>query len=330
MAILVSERLDIRLTALYPDFSRSRLQGLIDAGFVKVNGEVASKASVKVDDCDSIEVTFPPPVPAEPEPEDIPLDIIFEDENILVINKQAGLVAHPAPGHVGGTVVNAILHHCPDLKGIGGVARPGIVHRLDQDTSGVMVIAKSQTAMTQLAKDFSSHANMRKLYLAIVHNRPEPPEGRIENLIGRHSGNRKKMAIVEENGKTAITEYRTLAVAAKPVGGNVWEPGSEISLVGCHILTGRTHQIRVHMASLGCPVVGDTVYGRKSADRTIRPAPGRQLLHAWRLELLHPTSRKPLAFEAPVPECFSQYLAIPDLDRLRACQRKMPFLKCEV
>ena len=304
----MNERLDIRLTALYPDFSRSRLQGLIDAGFVKVNGEAALKASVKVEETDAIEVTFPPPVPAEPEPEDIPLDIIFEDDDILVIDKPAGLVVHPAPGHNTGTLVNAILHHCPDLKGIGGVARPGIVHRLDQDTSGVMVVAKSQAAMSALAKDFANHTNLRKLYRAIVHNRPAPAEGRIENLIGRHPANRKKMAIVTENGKVAITSYRTLKVVPKPVDDNVWEPGSEIALVECDIQTGRTHQIRVHMASLGCPIVGDTLYGRKSADKAIFPPPDRQMLHAWRLELRHPVTREPLAFEAPLPGCFSAYL----------------------
>ena len=304
----MNERLDIRLTALYPDFSRSRLQGLIDAGFVKVNGEAALKASVKVEETDAIEVTFPPPVPAEPEPEDIPLDIIFEDDDILVIDKPAGLVVHPAPGHNTGTLVNAILHHCPDLKGIGGVARPGIVHRLDQDTSGVMVVAKSQAAMSALAKDFANHTNLRKLYRAIVHNRPAPAEGRIENLIGRHPANRKKMAIVTENGKVAITSYRTLKVVPKPVDDNVWEPGSEIALVECDIQTGRTHQIRVHMASLGCPIVGDALYGRKSADKAIFPPPDRQMLHAWRLELRHPVTREPLAFEAPLPGCFSAYL----------------------
>ena len=310
----MSERIDIRLTALYPDFSRSRLQGLIDAGFVKVNGEPVLKASAKVEESDAIEVTFPPPVPAEPEPEDIPLDILFEDDDILVIDKQAGLVVHPAPGHNTGTLVNAILHHCPNLKGIGGVARPGIVHRLDQDTSGVMVVAKSQTAMTALARAFSSHANLRKTYLAIVHNRPNPPEGHIENLIGRHSGNRKKMAIVQENGKLAITDYRTLKTTAKPIGENVWEPSAEISLVACEIQTGRTHQIRVHMASLGCPIVGDTAYGRRSADRSIFPAPERQMLHAMRLEIRHPATREQMTFTAPIPDVFRQYMPeIPEI-----------------
>ena len=295
---------------MYPDFSRSRLQGLIDAGFVKVNGEVAIKASAKVDEGDAIEVTFPPPVPAEPEPEDIPLDIIFEDDDILVINKPAGLVVHPAPGHNSGTLVNAILYHCPNMDGIGGVARPGIIHRLDQDTSGVMVIAKSQIAMTSLSRDFATHTNLKKIYLAIVHNRPVPAEGRIENLMARHSSNRKKMAIVTENGKVAITDYRTLKVAPKPMNHNVWEPGAEISLVECSILTGRTHQIRVHMKSLNCPIVGDEIYGRKCADRTIFPPPERQMLHARRLELIHPTTNEPLVFEAPLPDCFLSY--IPD------------------
>ena len=304
----MSERLDIRLTALHPDFSRSRIKGLIEAGLVKVNGEVELKPGAKVDESDEFEVTIPPPVPAEPEPEDIPLDIIFEDDDLLVLNKPAGLVVHPAPGHNTGTLVNAVLHHCPDLKGIGGVARPGIVHRLDQDTSGVMVVAKSQAAMTALARDFSSHANMRKTYLAIVHGKPVPAEGRIENMIGRHKCNRKKMAVVTENGKTAITDYRTLSTAPKPVADNVWEPRTAISLVKCDILTGRTHQIRVHMASIGCPVVGDSAYGRKSADRTLFPVPERQMLHAWRLELRHPTTRRQVLFETPIPECFNRYL----------------------
>ena len=308
MAILVSERLDIRLTALYPDFSRSRIKGLIEAGLVKVNGEVVLKPGAKVDETDQFDVTIPPPVPAEPEPEDIPLNIIFEDDDILVIDKAAGFVVHPAPGHNAGTLVNAVLHHCPDMKGIGGVSRPGIVHRLDQDTSGVMVIAKSQAAMTALSRDFSSHANMRKVYRAIVHGRPEPASGHIENMIGRHKCNRKKMAIVTENGKIAITDYRTLSSVLKPVPENVWEPGSEISMVECEILTGRTHQIRVHMASIGCPIVGDAAYGRKSADKTIFPPPGRQMLHAFRLELRHPITREPVAFEAPMPECFLSYM----------------------
>ena len=301
MAILVIERLDIKLTALHPDFSRSRIKGLIEAGFVKVNGKATLKAGAKVSESDEIEVTIPPPVPAEPEPEDIPLDVIFEDGDILVINKPAGLVVHPAPGHHTGTLVNAILFHCPDLKGIGGVARPGIVHRLDQDTSGVMIIAKSQPAMDSLTKAFSTHANIRKRYLAMVHGVPMPAEGRIENLIGRSPWDRKKMSIVEKNGKNAITLYRTISTFPKPLQKGCREPDAKISVVECDILTGRTHQIRVHMASLGCPIVGDSVYGRHTADRTLDPPPSRQLLHAWKLDIRHPATGEDMCFEAPPP-----------------------------
>lgn len=303
----MSERLDIRLTSLYPDFSRSRIKGLIEAGFVKVNGESVIKAGAKVSDGDEIDVTIPPPVPAEPEPEDIPLDIIFEDDDILVIDKPAGLVVHPAPGHHTGTLVNAILFHCPDLKGIGGVARPGIVHRLDQDTSGVMIAAKSQPAMDALTKAFSTHAGIRKRYLAMVHGIPVPTEGRIENLIGRSPWDRKKMAIVEKNGKNAITLYRTVETFPKPLQEGCREPASRISLVECDILTGRTHQIRVHMASLGCPIIGDTVYGRHTADRTLNPLPQRQLLHAWKLDIRHPISGESMCFEAPPPADLTEY-----------------------
>ena len=309
MAVLVSERLDIRLTALHPDFSRSRIKGLIESGFVKVHGAVVLKPGAKVEAGDDFEVTIPPPVPAVPLPEDIPLNVLFEDDDILVIDKPAGLVVHPAPGHFTGTLVNAILHHCPNLSGIGGVARPGIVHRLDQDTSGVMVVAKSQIAMDALARDFATHANMRKTYLAIVHGRPSPPEGRIENFIGRHKVNRKKMAIRTDGGKLAITCYKTLATACKPTGEGIQSRHEVISLVECDILTGRTHQIRVHMASLGCPIVGDGTYGRKAADNGLYPPPERQMLHAWRLELRHPVSRRQAVFEAPPPDCFSDYIS---------------------
>ena len=303
-------RLDIALTALHPDFSRSRIKGLIEAGFVKVNGIPVLKAGAKVADDASIEVFIPPPVPAEPEPEDIPLSILFEDDDILVIDKPAGLVVHPAPGHHTGTLVNAVLHHCPNLKGIGGVARPGIVHRLDQDTSGVMIVAKSQKAMDRLTKDFSDHANILKTYLAVVHGCPVPAEGHIENLIGRSPFDRKKMAIVEKNGKLAITDYRVLERRELPLKPGI--PGrksSPFSLVECRIETGRTHQIRVHLKSLGCPIAGDGVYGNPADDRRLADEPERQLLHAWKLELLHPVKREPLVFESPLPGCFSPFAA---------------------
>ncbi len=291
-------RLDTLLVSRHPELSRARIEGLIKAGHVTVNGEPASKAGQKVDDdADDIVLTIPPPVPAVPEPEPISLVVLYEDEDIIVVDKPAGLVVHPAPGHNSGTLVNALLHHCPSLAGIGGVARPGIVHRLDQDTSGVMIAAKSQRAMDVLAKEFASHANMEKTYLAVVHGTPVPNEGRIENLIGRSPFDRKKMAIVDRNGKRAVTRWRLLARDA--------ERG--LSLVRCDIETGRTHQIRVHMASLGTPIAGDAVYGRPRLDKKLPDPPSRQLLHAWRLSLKHPVTREQMTFTAPPPKDFGSW-----------------------
>ena len=290
----ISARLDAWLAMQCEGFSRSRIQGLIRAERMRVNGTVVVRSACKVEPGAVVTLAIPPPVPAEPQPEDIPLSIVYEDDHVIVVDKPAGLVVHPAPGHLDGTLVNALLHHCPNLEGIGGVARPGIVHRLDQDTSGLMIVAKTEAAMRTLTKEFASHANIRKTYLAIVHGAPTPPEGRIENLIGRCPWDRKKMAIVERNGKIAVTNYRTRSVGRR-------------SLVECVIETGRTHQIRVHMTSLGCPIVGDAVYGRPGWDRQLDPPPTRQMLHAWKLELKHPVTRVPLAFEAPIPPDFSAF-----------------------
>ena len=290
------QRLDKVLQERYPDFSRSRIEGLIKAGFVTVNGAVAEKAGQKVAETDEIGVEIPPPVPAEPQPEDIPLTVVFEDEHILVVDKAPGMVVHPAPGHFTGTLVNALLHHCPDLSGIGGVARPGIVHRLDQDTSGLLVVAKTQAAMDGLTRAFASHKSLTKTYLAVCHGRPRLDAGRIENLIGRHPVDRKRMAIVEKNGKLAITNWKVLG------------PGrAGTSLVECVIETGRTHQIRVHMASLGCPVIGDRVYGKGALDRKLEPVPERQMLHAWRLKLWHPVFGVEMSLEAPIPSDMKPY-----------------------
>ena len=296
-----STRLDVWLVERLPDFSRARVQGLFVAVFVTVNGTPPPKAGMKLKGGERIEVSIPPPVPAIPEPEDIPLSVLFEDDDLLALDKPAGLVVHPAPGHLNGTLVNALLHHCPNLSGIGGVARPGIVHRLDQDTSGVMVVAKSQRAMDSLVKQFASHTALRKTYLAVVHGVPAPCFGRIENLIGRSAIDRKKMAIVQKNGKNAITNYRTLATLDK------------LSLVECRIETGRTHQIRVHMASLGSPIAGDKVYGHPGWDRNLNPQPQRQLLHAWKLELRHPATHAPMVFTAPVPPDFPAGLLASDM-----------------
>ena len=289
------ERLDKVVLARHPDFSRSRVEGLVKAGYVTVNGAVATKAGQKVSDDDEIVVEIPPPVSAIPEPEDIPLDVIYEDDDLIVINKPAGLVVHPAPGHYTGTLVNALLHHCPNLSGIGGVARPGIVHRLDQDTSGLIIVAKSQPAMDGLVKAFASHVNVEKTYLAICHGRPSLDAGRIENLIGRHPVDRKRMAIVERNGKRAVTNWRVVR-------------DGRVSLIKCVIETGRTHQIRVHLASLGCPVIGDKVYGKSALDKRLDPMPQRQMLHAWRLVLWHPVKNEKMTFEAPLPDDFREYV----------------------
>ena len=295
-------RLDKRLIELYPDFSRSRLEGLIKAGFVLVNGAAAAKAGMKIAEDDEIEVEIPPPVPAVPGPEAIPLEIVFEDDDMIVVNKAPGMVVHPAPGHFTGTLVNALLHHCPTLSGIGGVARPGIVHRLDQYTSGLIVVAKSQAAMDGLVKAFASHQNLEKTYLAVAHGRPTAATGRIENLIGRHPVDRKRMAIVEKNGKRAITNFEVLAAAAKA------ELRSRVSVIRCRIETGRTHQIRVHLAALGCPVIGDAVYGKSAADKRLEPLPARQMLHAWKLRLWHPVKSVPMELVAPPPPDFTAYL----------------------
>ena len=292
-------RLDRQIQETHPDFSRSRIEGLIKGGFVTVNGAVAEKAGMKVAEDDEIVVEVPPPVPAVPEPEDIPLDVVYEDADMLVVNKAPGMVVHPAPGHFTGTLVNALLHHCPNLSGIGGVARPGIVHRLDQDTSGLIVVAKSQAAMDGLVKAFASHKNIEKTYLAVVHGRPRLDAGRIENLIGRHPVDRKRMAIVEKNGKVAITNYRMLDCSNRH---------SNIASVVCRIETGRTHQIRVHMASLGCPVIGDKVYGKPALDKKLEPVPVRQMLHAWKLKLWHPVRSEQMSFEAPIPADMKLFL----------------------
>lgn len=295
------KRLDIVLLEQHPELTRSRIKGLIEAGYVKVNGETVDKAGAKVEGTETFEVEIPPAVPAIPEPEDIPLDIIYEDAHIVVIDKPAGLVVHPAPGHVTGTLVNALLHHAPEIAALGCRERPGIVQRLDQETSGLIVVAKSERAMLALAKAFASHKAIKKTYLAICHRRPALEAGRIENLIGRHPVDRKRMAIVEKNGKNAITNWR-VAEYLSP----------SLTLMECNIETGRTHQIRVHMASLGCPIAGDKIYGKLSLDRQVSPFPARQMLHAWKLELYHPVENTPLSFTAPIPADMQEIIKVGD------------------
>ena len=289
-------RLDKLLLDRYFEFSRSRIEGLIKTGHVTVNGAVVTKAGAKVAETDDIRVEIPPPVPPIPVAEAIPLAIVYEDDDILVVDKAPGMVVHPAPGHFTGTLVNALLHHCPNLSGIGGIARPGIVHRLDQDTSGLIVVAKTQPAMDGLAAAFASHTTVEKTYLALCHGTPRLAAGRIENLIGRHPVDRKRMAIVEKGGKRAVTNYRLV----RTIG--------PISLVECRIETGRTHQIRVHMASLGCPVIGDSLYGKSALDKRLNPVPARQMLHAWKLVFWHPVKNERVSFEAPLPADMAAYI----------------------
>lgn len=279
-------RLDRWLTDRITSLSRARIQALIKAGQVRVNGQPV-KAHRPLKRGEIVMVVIPDPVPVAIRPEPMPLDILHEDADLIVINKPAGLVVHPAAGHADGTLVNALLYHCRDLTGIGGEQRPGIVHRLDRNTSGVLVVAKRESALRQLAAQFKSR-HVRKEYLALVWGHPTPPAGKAETLIGRSSADRKKMSAVPARGRPAITRYETM------------ESFRNTTLLRVRIETGRTHQIRVHMAFLGFPVVGDRVYGRKRPEPLPAAAP-RQMLHAERLELTHPRTGAPILFQAPVP-----------------------------
>ena len=288
-------RLDAWLAARAPDLSRSRIQALLKSGDIVVDGAPA-KANAKVRLGSVVTVSLPPPAPAEPVPEAIPLDVVFEDADCLVLNKPAGLVVHPSPGHADGTLVNALLAHCEHLQGIGGVERPGIVHRLDKDTTGLMVVAKSDAAMAGLTQLFQT-GGIRKEYLAWVHGAPPRERGTVNTLIGRDPRNRQRMAVVPADGKPAVTNYR------------VERQCGPFTLVRCRIETGRTHQIRVHMRHLGCPIVGDCTYGKPAADRLLPDPPVRQLLHAALLAFNHPITGQPHQFEAPPPLDFRAFSA---------------------
>jgi 23S rRNA pseudouridine1911/1915/1917 synthase len=279
-------RLDTWLAGALPDLSRARIQELVKAGQVKVNGRPC-KPSLSPKAGDRIEVFIPAPTPVEVRPENIPLEVLYEDSDLIAINKPAGLVTHPAPGHDSGTLVNALLHHCKDLGGIGGELRPGIVHRLDKDTTGVLVVAKNEPAMHALVEQFKNRRVMKE-YVALVWGHLSPPKGTIETLLGRSSHDRKKMSARPEHGRPAVTHYETV---------EIWK---DISYLRIHIETGRTHQIRVHMTHLGHPVVGDHQYGR--ARNIDLPAPAdRQMLHARFLRLAHPRTGETLELTAPIP-----------------------------
>lgn len=284
-------RLDRALADAVPTLSRERLKTLISAGQVTLAGVAVRDPARKATAGSVFAVAVPDPTPAHNEAQDIPLTIAFEDDHLIVLDKPAGLVVHPAAGNFDGTLVNALLHHCRgSLSGIGGVARPGIVHRIDKDTSGLMVAAKTDRAHEGLAKQFADHSIDRR-YLAIVNGRPIPPAGHVDAPLARSPHNRKKVAIVA-TGKRAVTHYRTV------------EPLKAATLVECRLETGRTHQVRVHMASIGHALLGDPVYGRtKSEHRGVltRLDFNRQALHAARLGFTHPITRHDLSFDSVMP-----------------------------
>ena len=287
-------RLDKFLVDCLPEFSRSRLQNLIRDGFVMVNGEPVLKTGLGVERGDRISVRVPPVQPTDLIPEDIPLQIVFENKDLLIVNKPAGMVVHPALGHSSGTLVNAALAHIPDLEGIGGEQRPGVVHRLDKDTSGLIILAKNERAHAFLQNQFKAR-KVRKTYFTLVDGTPPTPEGRIEASIGRDPAHRKKMAIVSEGkGREAITEYFTL------------EKLPHHTFLEVHPLTGRTHQIRIHLAFLGCPVVGDSLYGRRRPTVDLN----RQFLHAGRLDIRLPGEIAEHTFEVPLPEELENILTV--------------------
>jgi 23S rRNA pseudouridine1911/1915/1917 synthase len=293
------ERLDRFLARRLAGLSRSRLKQLIEAGHVSVGGATLSDPSRRVKPGQVFEVTLPAATTAKPAGQPMDLSIVYEDEDLIVVDKPAGMVVHPAPGNPDHTLVNALIAHCGEsLSGIGGERRPGIVHRLDKDTSGLIVAAKNDATHRALAADFAAR-RIERTYQAVVWGRPVPREGEIEGAIGRHPIDRKRMAVVQRGGKQALTRYRvirSLGVAA--------------SLVECRLATGRTHQIRVHMAAIGHPLLGDPVYGRQTADRLARLGPPgrkalagfhRQALHAASLGFSHPRTGLRLSFESPLP-----------------------------
>lgn len=284
-------RIDRYLSEICPSQSRSYLQKLLKDGAVTVNGS-AVKSNYKVSEGDTIVLEVPEAVEPEILPEQLDLDILYEDEDIIVINKPKGMVVHPAAGHSSGTLVNGLMWHCRDnLSGINGVLRPGIVHRIDMDTTGVLVVCKNDSAHGSVAKQLKEHSITRKYY-AIVHGVMKADEGTVNAPIGRHPVERKKMAVNEKNGRSAVTHYRVL------------ERFSQFTYVECQLETGRTHQIRVHMASIHHPLLGDAVYGPSKCPYTLQG----QTLHAGVLGFIHPRTGEYMEFHAPLPEYFEKML----------------------
>lgn len=301
------KRLDVLLASLLSDCTRTFVAGLIVDEHVRVDGQ-PKKPAYRVKSGQKISGFIPPPVPVEFKPEPIPIDILYEDDHIVVVNKQPGLVVHPAPGHFSGTLVNGLLYHCPNLGGIGGELRPGIVHRLDKDTSGTLVVAKHDAALTNLSRQFKSR-KVKKEYLALVHGNMKSPSGSIKLPIGRHPVDRKRMSTVSPRGRTAETEWKTR------------EQFQGFALLEINLKTGRTHQIRVHCSALHHPIVGDKVYRPRKLEKTIASdhqqsdkilqvlkSVNRQMLHARRLSFQHPETGKVVLFESPLPEDMAQLI----------------------
>jgi 23S rRNA pseudouridine1911/1915/1917 synthase len=302
---MAGERLDRALAAALPALTRSRVKALIESRRVTLaDGTTVEEPSRKVKSGDRFVVDIPPPEPAEPVPQALALDILYEDADLLVLNKPPGLVVHPAPGNPDHTLVNALLAHCGDsLSGIGGVRRPGIVHRLDKDTSGVMVVAKNDATHHALSKLFAAH-DLTRIYKALVWGAPKAKAGAIEAAIGRHPVDRKRMAVRTTSGRRALTDYwleQRFGPPLKPLA----------SLVGAKLHTGRTHQVRVHLAHIGCPVIGDPVYGRRRNTPAVGSLDsfGRQALHAAVLEFRHPTTRREMSFATELPQDMARLVA---------------------
>lgn len=283
-------RLDVYISRKLTDKSRSAIQKLISDELVKINGN-AQRSSYKVKESNKVEITIPELEKLEVEAQDIPIQIIYEDDDVAVINKPKGMVVHPACGNHSGTLVNALLFNCKNLSGINGIIRPGIVHRIDKQTSGVLVIAKNDKAHIKLSEQLKNHT-MKRVYYALVYGEIKSETGRIETLIGRHKIDRKKMAVVKNGGKNAVTHFEVL------------ERFNGYSFIRLRLETGRTHQIRVHMAYIGYPLVGDEIYGSKKQKIKIKG----QMLHAVLLGFIHPTSGEYMEFEAELPAEFKELL----------------------
>jgi len=319
---ITEDRVDAWLARVWPDLSRARIQGLIGAGKLSADGAVVTHSKEKPRHGARYELALPQPEPAAPLPEAIPLTIVFEDENLLVIDKSAGMAMHPAPGSMRGTLVNAVLAHCgASLSGIGGVARPGIVHRIDKDTTGLVVVAKNDATHNGLAALFAKH-DIERVYYAVTRGAPKERAARIENVLVRSSEDRRKYVVARNPdstaGKRAITQYWTIESFGQAVGASAGRPAA--ALIECRLFTGRTHQIRAHLAHEGAPLVGDPLYGKQRAFKAEGPhaeeaaaavaAFPRQALHAAVLGFKHPITREELRFESALPADMESLLGV--------------------